>query len=110
MIVVAVLLVAVRFCGGEDDQPVPLSIVTFNIENFPKSTKQIIGAFEEIKKLDAPIVAVQEITNTEVFISAAQRRLGPNWRFEFIETGSVLDHRLGVLFDTRRVTYVKTRV
>jgi endonuclease/exonuclease/phosphatase family metal-dependent hydrolase len=110
VIVVAVLFLAVRFCGGEDEQPVPLQIVTFNIENFPKSTKQIAGAFEEIKRLDAPIVAVQEITNSEVFISAAQRRLGPSWHFESIETGSVLDHRLGVLFDTRRVTYVKTRV
>ena len=110
VIVIAVLFLAVRFCGGEDEQPVPLEIVTFNIENFPKSTKQIVGAFEEIKRLDAPIVAVQEITNTEVFISAAQRRLGPQWRFEFVETGSVLDHRIGVLYDSARVKHVKTRV
>lgn len=111
LIAIAVLVVAVRCCGGgDDDEPVPLQIVTFNIENFPKSTKQIAGAFEEIKQLDAPIVAVQEITNTEVFLSAAQRRLGPAWRAELVETGSVLDHRIGVLFDTGRVTHVKTRV
>ena len=110
LIAIAVLLVAVRACGScRDDEPVNVKIATFNIENFPKSSKQIAGAFEEIQRLDAPIIAVQEITNTEVFMSAARRRLGAQWKFEFVETGSVLDHRIGVLFDSARVKHVKTR-
>jgi endonuclease/exonuclease/phosphatase family metal-dependent hydrolase len=105
-----VMLLAARSCTCRDDEPARLRIATFNIENFPKSTRQVAGAFEEIAKLDAPIVAVQEITNPVVFETAAKRRLGEHWRFEFIETGSVLEHRLGVLYDSRVVRHVKTRV
>ena len=104
------VILAVRTCRCRDDEPQRLRIATFNIENFPKTTKQIVRAFEEIQALDAPIVAVQEITNTEVFVTAARRRLGDAWRFEYIETGSVLDHRIGVLYDSRVVRHVKTRV
>jgi endonuclease/exonuclease/phosphatase family metal-dependent hydrolase len=104
------LLLVVRSCGCREDTPQRLRIATFNIENFPKSTKQIAGAFDEIQRLDAPIIGVQEITNPEVFTTAARRRLGEHWRFEFIETGSVLEHRLGVLYNSRVVRHVKTRV
>ena len=104
------LVFAVRCCHCRDAEPRRLRIATFNIENFPKTTKQIVRAFEEIQALDAPIIGVQEITNPEVFVTAAKRRLGDAWRFEYIETGSVLDHRLGVLFDSRVVRHIKTRV
>ncbi|MBA3499152.1 MAG: hypothetical protein H0T65_02190, partial [Deltaproteobacteria bacterium] len=107
-VLVLIALVFVLRC--RDDEPVRIRIATFNIENFPKSTKQIVGAFEEIKAMNAPIVGLQEITNPEVFSTAAKRRLGEQWRFEFIETGSVLEHRLGVLYDSRVVRHVKTRV
>ena len=103
------MLLATRSCTCRDD-PKRLRIATFNIENFPKNTRQIVRAFEEMAKLDAPIIAVQEITNPVVFETAAKRRLGEHWRFEFIETGSVLEHRLGVLYDSRVVHHVKTRV
>jgi endonuclease/exonuclease/phosphatase family metal-dependent hydrolase len=104
------LIVVALALRCRDDEPVRLRIATFNIENFPKHTKQIAGAFEEIEALNAPIVAVQEITNPEVFITAAKRRLGEHWRFEFVETGSVLEHRIGVLYNSRVVRHVKTRV
>jgi endonuclease/exonuclease/phosphatase family metal-dependent hydrolase len=104
------ILVLVFIFRCRDDEPKQLRIATFNIENFPKSAKQVAGAFAEIAALDAPIVAVQEITNPTVFESAMQRRLGPAWRFEYVETGSVLDHRIGVLYDSRVVKHVKTRV
>ena len=107
LLLLVVLLLVFR-C--RDDEPAQLRIATFNIENFPKSSKQIAGAFAEIKALDAPIVAVQEITNPTVFESAAQRRLGKHWHFEFIETGSVLEHRIGVLYDSRVVKHRKTRI
>lgn len=110
VIVLLAIVLAARACTCRDDEPQRLRIATFNIENFPKSTRQIAGAFEEIRRLDAPIIAVQEITNVEVFQSAARRRLGEAWRFEFTETGSVLEHRLGVLYDSRVVRHVKTRV
>ena len=107
-----VMLLAARSCTCRcrDEAPKRLRIATFNIENFPKSTQQIVGAFEEMAKLDAPIIAVQEITNPVVFETAAKSRLGEHWRFEFVETGSVLEHRLGVLYDSRVVRHIKTRV
>jgi endonuclease/exonuclease/phosphatase family metal-dependent hydrolase len=108
LLFVLVAIVLVLRC--KDDEPRTLRVATFNIENFPKSEKQIAGAFAEIQALDAPIVAVQEITNPTVFESAMQRRLGTHWRFEYIESGSVLDHRIGVLYDSRVVRHRKTRV
>jgi len=109
-IVLAVVLALVAFLRCRDEPAPYVRVATFNIENFPKSTRQIVRAFEEIKQLDAPLVAVQEITNPEVFRVAAERRLGPTWKFEFIETGSVLEHRIGVLYDSAVVRHVKTRV
>lgn len=108
ILLVALALALAMRC--RDEPPAYVRVATFNIENFPKNAKQIAGAFDEIARLDAPIVAVQEITSPEIFASAARRRLGPAWRFVFEETGSVLDHRIGVLFDSRIVTYIKTRV
>lgn len=110
VIALLVLMLVVRSCTCRDDEPRRIRIATFNIENFPKSTKQIAGAFDEIARLDAPIVAVQEITNPEVFVTAARRRLGAHWRAELVETGSVLEHRIGVLYDSRIVRHVRTRV
>lgn len=104
------LLLIARACRCRDEDAPPLRIATFNIENFPKHDRQVAGAFDEIARLDAPIVAVQEITDADAFAAAARRRLGTRWRFESIETGSVLGHRLGVLYDGGRVRHVKTRV
>src|SRR5688572_612612 len=101
--------VAVR-CTCRDEPIANLRVATFNIENFPKSARQIAGAFDEMKRLEAPIIGVQEITDLDAFRNAARDHLGKTWQAEFISTGSVLDHHLGVLFDRSRVRHVKTRV
>lgn len=108
LVLVLVPIALVLVCR-DDDRP-NLRVATFNIENFPKHERQIAGAFDEIARLDAPIVGVQEITKVDVFRAEAKKRLGASWRFEAIGTGSVLDHHLGVLYDSARVKHVKTRV
>lgn len=108
-LLVVVGALAVRCACGRDEAP-GIRIATFNIENFPKNVRQIDGAFAEIAKLDAPIVAVQEITDLAVFRGAARAKLGHWWDLEFLETGSVLGHHLAVLYDSRRYQWVATRV
>ena len=109
--VLAVLaLVAIRTCVCREAPSPNLRVATFNIENFPKTDRQVVRAFDEIERLDAPIIGVQEITDLDVVRKAMRARLGKSWQAEFIETGSVLDHHLGVVFDKRRVKHVKTRV
>lgn len=106
---VIVIAVARTCTCRDDDRPPPLRIATFNIEDFPKSARQIDGAFAEIARLDAPIVAVQEITDPAIFVRAATERLGAPWRFAFADPANA-PHHLGVLFDSRRVRHVATRI
>src|SRR5262245_4341716 len=73
-------LVATRTCPGPD---APVRVATFNIRMFPESERQVQGAFELIRELDVPIVAVQEITDPKVFAERAADLLGPNWKVEF---------------------------
>jgi endonuclease/exonuclease/phosphatase family metal-dependent hydrolase len=107
------VLVAIRACGScscRDERAQPTRIATFNIENFPKDARQIELAFDEIAALGAPIVAVQEITDTVIFERAMHAKLGADWQFTFLDTGSVLDHHIGVAFDRRAFRLVTTRV
>jgi len=101
-------LVAVRPCREE---PVRWRAATFNIEHFPKDQRQVDGAFAEMATLDAGIIAVQEITDTELFAVTARRRLGADWQFvpEHPPDGQ-FDHQLGVLFDRRAYTFVGRRL
>jgi endonuclease/exonuclease/phosphatase family metal-dependent hydrolase len=112
IVLVALLLgvVAITRCRCRDTPVLKVRVATFNIENFPKDAKQIDGAFVEIAKLRAPIVGLQEITDPIVFDKLARARLGEHWKSIFIETGSVLEHRLGVLYDSRAFAHKKTRV
>ncbi len=86
----------------------PIRLATFNIEEFPKDARQIEGAFDEIARLDAGFVAVQEIHDGRVFADAARRRLGDTWQFVQAERGVKFD--LGVVFDSSRFALVSTRV
>jgi endonuclease/exonuclease/phosphatase family metal-dependent hydrolase len=91
---------ATRACPGPDTH---VRVATFNIRMFPEGPRQVEGAFAMIEALDVPIIAVQEITDLEAFTSAAERRLGPNWRTEFgpgRDTKGEL--RPGVLYDAKR--------
>ena len=90
------------------DTPAPLRFATFNIEDFPKSAQQIEAAFDEIERLDAGFVALQEIHDARAVVIAARRRLGPSWRFVDAEPGVPYD--LGVLFDSERFALVSTTV
>jgi endonuclease/exonuclease/phosphatase family metal-dependent hydrolase len=86
---------------------------TFNIEHFPQDSRQVEGAFDEIAALDADFVAVQEITDAEVFAAAARRRLGAAWRFVHDgepDPGPWKAHHVGVVFDGDALALVGTRL
>lgn len=107
------LAAAVSRCTSCDERSTRWRIATFNIENFPKHARQIDGAFREIARLDAGIVAVQEITDPVVFATAARERLGADWSFVHIDTeprANYVPHHLGVLFDRRRFHFQHLRI
>jgi endonuclease/exonuclease/phosphatase family metal-dependent hydrolase len=81
-----------------------LRVATFNIEYYPKSQAQAERALDVIASLDAPLVAVQEITAPHHLANMARARLGDAWRL------AVVDHRFatGVLFDSRRFAHLST--
>lgn len=87
------------------DQPAraPVRVATFNIETFPKNPGQVHGAFEAIRALDAPAVALQEIWDPGTVRRAAREQLGPSWRFEWSERA-----RTGVLYDSDVLALVST--
>jgi len=113
-VVIILLFVAavagVRQCGCER-KAAQWRVATFNIEHFPKDQRQIDGAFDEIATLGARIVAVQEITDTELFAATALDRLGVDWQFvpEHAPDGT-FDHQIGVLFDRRAYSFVRKRL
>lgn len=117
-IVVAVLaaIAMTSRCRCDDPKPARLRIATFNIEDFPKHARQVDRVFDEIAKLDAGIVAVQEIIDHELFATAARRELGSRWSFVHVDTaplgapGPYPSHHLGVLFDRTRFTLVSVAV
>lgn len=88
-----VLLGGVRAagCGGA-----PRRLVTFNIENYPRSPSQEQGAFDAIRALGTPAVAVQEITDPGRFCAEARRRLGGSWGCAFTDRPV---QRVGLLHD-----------
>jgi endonuclease/exonuclease/phosphatase family metal-dependent hydrolase len=86
----------------------PLRIATFNIEDFPRDADQIEAAFDEIERLDAGLVAVQEIDDGRAFAAATRRRLGDAW--QFVQTDVRARWDVGVVFDRRRYSLVSTAV
>ena len=93
-----------RRCDGE--RPA-LRVATFNIEMYPKSPRQPELAFATIRSLDAPAVAVQEISEPAHFEAAARIHLGESWRFVHATSGARF--RVGVLFDEARLALRSTR-
>lgn len=91
----------------------PLRVATFNIELFPKSDDQIAGAFDEIARLDADAIAVQEILDPGRFAEEANRRLGPSWHFVSVETmppRSRFRVHVGVLYNGEALSLVSEEV
>ncbi|HEU4407586.1 MAG TPA: endonuclease/exonuclease/phosphatase family protein [Polyangiaceae bacterium] len=101
-----VLVAALPFADGLCPPRSPLRVATFNIENYPKSSRQEAGAFEAIRGVEASAIGVQEIVEPEAFAEAARRRLGPAWRFVHAEGGP--KQRVGVLFDGGALELVST--
>lgn len=94
-----------------DRDRAPIRIATFNIENFPKHAAQAVAAFDELARLDASVVGLQEIVDPALFDREARRRLGPAWRTELVRTSDrAPSHHLGVLFDSRAWTHVATTI
>jgi endonuclease/exonuclease/phosphatase family metal-dependent hydrolase len=108
-ILLAVALLA-RPCA---QAPQPM-LATFNIENFPKDSRQVKGAFEVIAGLGVQMVGVQEIGDVPLFRQQARARLGLDWRFVAIDTSPKSDplwtgHSLGLLFDGRLYQQLSVR-
>jgi endonuclease/exonuclease/phosphatase family metal-dependent hydrolase len=111
---VLLVLLGARGCWSCSCRSAPRTIrfATFNIEDFPKDKRQIDGAFTEIKTLDASFIAVQEITEPDVFTKAARERLGASWDFIYTDTVMQLHpvHHLGVLYDRDVWKHLSTAV
>lgn len=107
LFVAALVVLGMRVLACRDRER-PLRFATFNIEDFPKDQRQIDLAFEEIAKLDADFVAVQEITDPGLFAAEAVNRLGGAWQLAAMDTAPRLHptHHMGVLYDRRRWTLV----
>lgn len=88
-------------------RPCDLRVATFNIEDFPQHEAQVAGAFAELGKLDASIVAVQEIMEPARFERELHARLGADWAFVHTSDGS---HELGVMFDRDTWRLVSMRI
>lgn len=89
---VSIALVRVPGC-----ESVPPNVATFNIENYPRSDKQVEGAFEAIRATGAAALAVQEITDPTGFCTKAQEKLGPTWACAFTDRPS---QRVGIIHDS----------
>jgi endonuclease/exonuclease/phosphatase family metal-dependent hydrolase len=112
------LLVAIAIAGWaiamqcRDEPPATQTFATFNIKNFPQDARQIDGAFAQIASLGASFVAVQEISEPELFAREAYRRLGPTWEFVHLDTSPFVagkSHHIGVVYDRRAWTFVSSR-
>lgn len=102
-----IVLLLVIGCLVFRAQPSAVRVATFNIENFPRDDRQVAGAFEAIEATEAPVVAVQEITEPETFAREARARLGDSWRFVHDQSGNL--QRIGVLYDAERFELAYTR-
>jgi len=114
LVAIAVVLWAIAGRVRCRDEHVSQRFATFNIKDFPKDSRQIDGAFEQIAALDASFVAVQEISDPALFGREARRRLGANWEFVHLDTAPWTNahgksHHNGVVFDTRAWTFVSSR-
>jgi endonuclease/exonuclease/phosphatase family metal-dependent hydrolase len=96
------------WCGHADRARV--RIATFNIEHFPRDARQVEGAFDEIAAAGASVVAAQEITDPELFLVAARRRLAASWDFVHDHRRIANHHHVGVLFDRRIWRFVSAAV
>ena len=82
-------------------------VTTFNVELYPKYEDHGLALFEQIRDLDSPVVAVQEVRSARRFRSDANEYLGDTWRYA--EANHCDRLCLGLLFDASRVDVLSTR-
>jgi endonuclease/exonuclease/phosphatase family metal-dependent hydrolase len=90
--------------GGRDRSARPaLRMATFNIENYPASDRQELGALAAIRDTGASLVAVQEIMDPPRFRRAVRSALGGSWSTAFVTLEDRSLHAVGIAFDRRVV-------
>lgn len=82
----------------------PLRFATYNIENFPKSDRQVEGALSLVRSLDVDFVGLQEIIGTQRLEREAKVRLGEQWEFVWVDTSPLASggrpaQNIGLLYD-----------
>lgn len=102
--IIVALLLLWRLCAPERG---PLRVGSWNIENYPKSTRQEAGAFALIKALGVAALGVQEITAPRRFGRHARKVLGASWRFVYATPSP--EQRVGVLFNSSALELLSTR-
>lgn len=96
---VVIAVIARCTCAGQDRRE-QLRVVSYNIEHFPQTERQVRGAFDEIEAVHANLVGAQEITDPSRFVIEARARLGPTWSFIHDTWRVPNHHHIGLLYDT----------
>ena len=94
LVVAAVFLFVAKTCFGSR----VVDVVTFNIENYPKSERQVDGAFEALEAIEPEIVALQEIRKPEEFRFELRSRLGSRWHTAWPNPSP--RHHVGLAYDS----------
>ena len=82
--------------------PDNLNIITWNIQNFPKTTETVEHVAQIINSLDVNIIALQEIENLDS-IARLQQLLGEDWAYEKSTTSFY--GNLAFLINTDKIQY-----
>jgi exonuclease III len=82
-------------CVVSFEQNDDLEIVTFNLENFPKSGNTIMHTAELLQHLNADVVAVQEISSEGALVELANQMTG--WEAVFTTAPTSYGQSLGYL-------------
>ena len=77
-----------------------LRVATWNLRNFPAAGQNVPAMREQLERLDAAILAVQEVIEP-----GALRELAPGYEAVVSAGGGRHGQRVGVLYDPARVTF-----
>lgn len=97
-VVVVLCVAALAFALCDDDDARPPRLATWNIRDYPESTKQEDAVFAEVAALGVDVLALQEITDPARLRDQARQRLGGQWRSEFSSDSKAI-HQVGLLFN-----------
>ncbi len=78
-----------------------IRVATWNLRNFPRETRDRDRVADNLRNLQADLIAVQE-----VFDPAALRELLPGWDIHLSQRGGRGHQLLGVVFDPERIEVV----